>query len=170
MTATAHSEDKIGPHSGLAGTVKCLPLTVSFDDAALTDETPYVIGTLPGHVLVIGAELIADDLDTGTEAIELDFGWAANGAEQTDGYTDPAGPTYTNAGYQASQTGFVDSGVLTGDANTSIGLAAGLNWRRPFFPKPLYFKRATDVVMHVEAIADTQAAGDATLYLYYIIP
>lgn len=169
MTATALTPAHVGSHAGLGGTVKLLPLTVSFNTDALVDESEVVAGKLPGHILVVGGRLVADDLDTGSKALELDWGWAANGADQNDGYTDIYGNVYTNAGYQASQTGFVDSGALGGDAVTDI-MAAGKNYRPVLLSKPLYFKTETSVIMHIEAIAATQAAGNATLYLEYIIP
>lgn len=169
MVATAPYADKVGSHAGLAGTVKRAAFVVNFDAVALTDEEDVTVGELPAHILVVGGHLVADDLDSSGTTLELDFGWAANGADQTDGYTDPQGVTYDNSGYQASQTGFVDSGALTAAAVTNV-LAAGINYRPILLSKPLYFKRETEVVMHVEALAATQAAGSATLYVDYLVP
>lgn len=170
MTATAPYADKVGGYNGLGGTLKVAPMVLNFDTTALVDESEVEVGRIPAHTLVVGGWLVADDLDTNaTETLELDFGWAANGADQTDGFTDPYGVVYENAGYQASQTGLIDSGVISGDAITDL-VAAGKSYRPVLLSKPLYFKRETDVVVHFEAIAATQAAGSATLYLSYLVP
>jgi hypothetical protein len=170
MAATALHANYVAPTGGLAGNLKLVPFVVSFDDVALVDESEKVIGKLPAGALVVGGYLVTDDLDVGTEVLEIDYGWAANGAVETDGYTDPYGVVYTNSGYQASQTGFIDSAALLGDAVAGIPVPAGLNYRQILLPKPLFFKSETSVVQHVEVPANTQAAGNATLYLAYILP
>jgi hypothetical protein len=169
MVATAPYAGGVGSHAGLAGTLKRQAFVINFDTAALTDEADIPAGHLPAHVLVTGGFFVADDLDSSGTTMELDWGWANNGADQTDGYVDPYGVSYDNAGYQASQTGFLDSGALTAAAVTNV-LAAGMNYRPVLLSKPIYFKRETQVVAHVEALAATQAAGSGTLYLDYMVP
>jgi hypothetical protein len=170
MVATAPYAALVAPTGGLAGNVKTVPFVVTFDDVALVDEIDVIIGKLPAHALVIGGWLVSEDLDVGTEVLELDFGWAANGGAQTDTYVDPFGVSYDNSGYQASQTGLVDSGALLGDAVAGLPVPAGLNYRPILLAKPLYFKLQTNVLMHVEVPANTQAAGTLTLYVQYLLP
>lgn len=170
MVATAPYADIIGAHAGLAGTLKVAPFTVTFDTAALTPEAVSDIGYLPAHALAVGGWLATSDLDTGDEALALNFGWRANAGAQTETWTDLAGVIHDNAGYQVDADGFLASGVLTGDAVTGVVGAAGSNFRPVLLPTPLYFARKTPVTMTVVAAAATQAAGSATLYLAYIIP
>lgn len=65
---------------------------------------------VPRNVAVIGGWIAGADLDTGTEALDIDFGWEANGAES------------------ASTAGFGNMGVLDGDAVSQIIPVAGI-WR-----------------------------------------
>lgn len=60
---------------------------------------------VPKGATVIGGFIQIDDLDTGTEELDIDFGWAANG-------TDAADPD-----------GFGNMGVLTGDASVHLPVA-----------------------------------------------
>lgn len=63
---------------------------------------------VPSGATVIGGFLQGADLDTGTEALDLDVGWAANG-------TDAADPD-----------GFGNFGVLSGDAIAEFRPVAGI--------------------------------------------
>ena len=60
---------------------------------------------VPAGATVIGGFIQIDDLDTGTEELDIDFGWAANG-------TDSADPD-----------GFGNLGVLTGDVSVHLPVA-----------------------------------------------
>jgi len=57
---------------------------------------------VPAGATVIGGFFQGADIDTGTEALDIDIGWAANGTDAAD--TD----------------GFGNLGVLTGDAITDF--------------------------------------------------
>lgn len=63
---------------------------------------------VPAGATVIGGFLQGADIDTGTETLDLDVGWAANG-------TDSADPD-----------GFGNNGVLSGDATTERLPVAGI--------------------------------------------
>lgn len=63
---------------------------------------------LPAGATVIGGYLQGADIDTGTEAFDIDIGWEANGTDSAD--TD----------------GFGNFGVLTGDAVTELKPVAGI--------------------------------------------
>lgn len=60
---------------------------------------------VPAGATVIGGFFQCDDLDTGTEELDIDIGWAANG-------TDSADPD-----------GFGNNGVLTGDVSVHLPVA-----------------------------------------------
>lgn len=63
---------------------------------------------VPAGATVIGGFLQGADIDTGTETLELDVGWAANAAESAD------------------PDGFGNNGVLSGDATTERLPVAGI--------------------------------------------
>lgn len=63
---------------------------------------------VPAGATVIGGFLQGADIDTGTEAFDIDIGWAANGTDAAD--TD----------------GFGNFGVLSGDATTERLPVAGI--------------------------------------------
>src|SRR5687768_2318421 len=57
---------------------------------------------VPKNATVIGGWLMGDDIDTGTEAFDMDLGWAANGVDAAD------------------PDGFGNFGVLSGDVITEL--------------------------------------------------
>lgn len=63
---------------------------------------------VPAGATVIGGFLQGADIDTGTEAFDIDIGWAANGTDSAD--TD----------------GFGNFGVLSGDAVAEFRPVAGI--------------------------------------------
>lgn len=65
---------------------------------------------LPAYATVIGGKFYGGDMDTGTEALDIDIGWEDNG-------TDVADPD-----------GFGNFGVLSGDTITELIPVAGI-WR-----------------------------------------
>lgn len=60
---------------------------------------------VPAGATVIGGFIQAVDLDTGTEELDIDFGWAANGTDAAD------------------EDGFGNMGVLTGDVSVHLPVA-----------------------------------------------
>jgi len=63
---------------------------------------------LPKGATVVGGWLMGDDIDSGTETLDIDIGWAANGDEIAD------------------PDGFGNMGVLTGDPVTEVIPVAGI--------------------------------------------
>jgi hypothetical protein len=124
---------------------------------------------LPKNALVVGGYLMTDDIDTGTEALEIDVGWTANGGASTDSVRTNDGTTWTNDGYQAVSAGFVDSGVLTGDAITDLA-PAGQNYR-PFQLKtgPKFFTEETQVQAKITAAANAGGTGTVYVVAHYIL-
>ncbi len=131
---------------------------------------------IPRNTIILGGHVAAADLDTGTEALDMDLGWAANGGESTDSYAFAHGvgsdadvaatnATLFNAGYQADPDGFGNFGIWSGDAVTDL-FAAGQIYRPIVLPKPLYFSRDTKVQLEANAAAATFAAGDVSVCLW----
>jgi hypothetical protein len=70
--------------------------------AAVEDGDIFVLCRIPPGATVVGGRFYADDLDVGTEALDMDIGWAANGTEAAD------------------PDGLLNAGTLTGDAVTGV--------------------------------------------------
>lgn len=152
----------VGPTHGLAGNLKVWHRKYEIA-AQVEDGDIFELGYIPGRIMVCGSAFVCDDIDTGTEALDMDVGWAAAGGSET--YTDPeTGITYTNAAASASPTGLHNAGVLTGDglAESHTG-----NLRVQFYPDPLYFSSKTKIQIEANAAANAFAAGTAAVYIFY---
>lgn len=124
------------------------------------DGDIYELCKLPAGAVVVGGALYSDDLDTGTEALDMDIGWAANGG--------------SGAYDSASAAGLGNLGVLTGDAFAAgnISNVAGLIY--PFsgvfadgdLP---YFTRATTIQVEANAAANSFTAGALSAVVYYTV-
>jgi hypothetical protein len=109
--------------------------------------------TLPARSTVLGGWIQGSDLDTGTEELDIDIGWLANGVEAAD------------------PDGFGNMGVLTGDAITELKPEAGIY--RPlggvlFATGPKFFTNETKIIGTVIADAATLTAGQLTLVVCYV--
>ena len=120
--------------------------------ATVEDGDIFELCKLPAGAVVVGGALYAGDLDTGTEVLDIDLGWAANGEEDAD------------------PDGFVNSGVLTGDAITDL-LAAGSNYRPfPMTSGVISFTNETTVQAEANVPSNVFAAGTITAVVYYVVP
>ncbi len=101
--------------------------------------------TLPAGTTVIDGWLKADDIDVGIETLEFDVG----DADDT--------------------TRFLNSGVLTGDANGEFKPEAGISI--PLFGTlkdgPYTYTSDTDILVESQAAAATTGLG--TVYLYMLV-
>lgn len=110
---------------------------------------------IPGGATVVGGYFAAEDLDTGTEEIDLDLGWAANGVEAAD------------------PDGFGNFGVISGDA--VAGYKPEVGTLMPLAGKlitdgPVTFTNDTTIEVDVNVDAATFAAGRVTAVIYYHTP
>lgn len=113
--------------------------------------------------IVLGGWLAAADMDTGTEALDMDLGWAANGSAAAATLESPWGTSYTDSGYAASVTGLGNFGVWSGAAVTNIH--AGGNYRPIILATPLWFAKPTVIQIEANVAAATFAAGAVTVCL-----
>lgn len=167
-TVTANQNALQPPTGGFAHTLKVAYGKYTYGAAPSANDLGNLC-KLPKNALVIDGFLMTDDIDTGTETLEIDVGWTANGGAQTDGVKTNDGTTWTNAGYQAVSAGFVDSGVLSGDAILDLA-PAGQN-RRPFQLKtgPLFFSEETQVQAKITAAANAGGTGTVYVVVHYIM-
>lgn len=124
---------------------------------------------LPKNCLVLWGFMATDDIDTGTEALEIDVGFTANGGGAAT-LTTADGTTWTNNNSgSASATAFIDSGVLTGDTVTD--LMAGMNWR-PFQgvkTGPMFFSEETVCQAKITAAANSGGTGTVYVVAFYVV-
>jgi hypothetical protein len=125
---------------------------------------------LPKNSLVVWGFMATDDIDTGTEALEIDVGFTANGGGAAT-LTTSDGTTWTNNNDgSASATAFVDSGVLTGDAITDL-IPAGMNWRplNGISTGPMFFSEETVVQAKITAAANAGGTGTVYVCMFYLV-
>lgn len=123
-------------------------------EANPADGDIYQMVRVPKGATVVGGYLQAVDLDTGTEALDMDIGWAANG-------TDAADPD-----------GFGNLGVLTGDAITGIKPEAGLFYPLGgvlFSAGPKTFAEETIVQVEANVAANADGTGKMWIVIHYVL-
>lgn len=153
-TLTAERVTSVQPFQAHAAGLMCVAYGTYSIAANVEDGDIFEMCKVPAGAVVIGGHVIADDLDTGTETLDMDIGWAANGVEAAD------------------PDGLGNLGVWTGDAVANLKPEA-IN----YFPLagtlkdgPVTFTRETTIQIEANAAAATFAAGTVTLYVYYLTP
>lgn len=109
---------------------------------------------VPANARVLGGFVQAADIDTGTEAFDLDIGWLANGVEAAD--TD----------------GFGNFGVWTGDAITDLKPEVGIYLPLGgvlFTTGPQKFSAETVIAGLVNAAANATGTGIITVVVFYVL-
>ncbi|MCP5086485.1 MAG: hypothetical protein GY952_06760 [Rhodobacteraceae bacterium] len=122
--------------------------------AVVEDGDIFQMCRVPAGATVVEGFVRADDIDTGTEALDMDVGWAANGSDAAD------------------PDGFGNLGTWTGDAVTDIKPEVQI-WY-PFNgvlkdgPKTF----VNETIIQVEANTASNAGHVGTLYVgvFYISP
>lgn len=107
---------------------------------------------VPAGATVVGGWLMGADIDTGTEAFDMDIGWAANGDEV------------------ANTAGFGNLGVITGDVITDLKPVAGIYYPLQavlFTAGPKKFNAETTITGLVNAAANAGGTGALTVVVLY---
>lgn len=138
-------------HSGFSGQLSVAYGTYEVA-ANPTGGDLIVFCRLPAGATVVGGWFGGDDLDTGTEALDIDIGWAATADEVAD------------------PDGFGNLGVLTGDAITDLKPIASL-----WYPLqgvlladgPKNFTAAATIQAVVNTPANATGTGTLSLVVYY---
>lgn len=141
---------------GQAGNLKVARATYEIAAAVEVGDIFKMI-KLPAGATVVGGMVFGDDLDTnGSETLEMDLGWAANGGSGT----------YDSA----DSSGLGDFGVWVGDTVADHAIEVGnilhitgdlANGDLPTFTK------TTTVQLEVVAVAATFAAGAVSVVVHY---
>lgn len=153
---------------GLTGNVKAWYGSYTYSAAPSANDLANMF-KLPKNSLVLWGFMATDDIDTGTEALEIDVGFTANGGgAATLTVSDTTTYTNNNSG-SASATAFIDSGVLTGDTVTD--LMAGMNWRplQGIKTGPMFFSEETLVQAKITAAANSGGTGTVYVCLFGLV-
>lgn len=108
---------------------------------------------LPAGAVVLGGYFAATDIDTGTETLDIDLGWAGNGAETAD------------------PDGFGNFGLISGDSpgvDVTNGVVA--TQRNLGFTSPPTFTRETIVQAQCVAVAAAGGTGKLAAVIHYVVP
>lgn len=151
---TTRARSTFPVNSGFGGGVVMAAYGTYEIAAAVEDGDIFEMCRIPAGATVIMGWVFADDLDTGTEALDMDIGWAGNGIDTAD------------------PDGFGNLGVWTGDATTDTKPEV---WNRFFFggvlkdgPKTF----AAETILQIEANAPANAGhvGTLSVIALYIMP
>lgn len=153
LTATRAAAGFPTAHSSSAGQV-CVAWGTYAVAANVEDGDIFEMCRLPANATIFGGWLHLEDMDTGTEALDLMVGWAANGVDAAD------------------PNGLLLAHVMTGDVSVHLDVAS--TWMplqgvlTGAGPKTL----SAETVIQVEAntAAATFAAGQMTLVVLYTTP
>lgn len=110
---------------------------------------------VPGGARVIGGWLYGDDLDTGTEALDIDIGWAATADEVAD------------------PDGFGNFGVMDGDVIAQLKPVAGLIYPLQgvlLADGPKLFTAEATIQLVFNAPANAGGTGTLSLVVHYLAP
>lgn len=121
--------------------------------SALSSSDVIEFCKVPAGATVIGGFFQGADIDTGTEALDIDIGWAANGTDAAD--TD----------------GFGNLGVLDGDAVSQFRPVAGIYY--PFInivqdSGYKTFAAETKIIGTVNAAANMGGTGMLKVVVFYV--
>ncbi len=147
-TATAPKSAAMAVGGGIKNTKWA---TYNFAANPTAADRVYML-KVPARCWVTDGLLYGPDIDTGTDALDIDVGWLGNGVEATD--TD----------------GFGNMGVLNGAAITNLKPETGIY--RPlggvlFSTGPQFFTNETDIILTVVAPANAGGTGRLTLVVNY---
>jgi len=142
-----------------AGVLQCAYGTYTIP-AVVEDGDVFEMCWVPAGAIIVGGYFYGADIDTGTETLDMDLGWAANGGSGT--YDD------------ANPDGLGNLGVLTGDTFAAGNLSPTVGLLYPFsgvlsvgtLPQ---FTRKTKLQIEVNVASNAGHTGVITLVAFYIV-
>jgi hypothetical protein len=113
---------------------------------------------LPAGAVVLGGWFRGEDIDTGTETLDIDIGWPANGGTGTSDSADP--------------DGFGNFGLLSGDAVTDVKPEVSILYTLNGTLKsgPVTFTKETLIQAVVNTAANAGGTGVIWVCIFYIVP
>ncbi len=152
LTATRAASTFPVAGAGMAGNLKVAYGSYTIA-AAVEDGDIFEMCRVPAGATVIGGYLQGADIDTGTEALDMDIGWAGNGVESAD------------------PDGFGDLGTITGDVSVHMG-TAGIYM--PFqgvliTTGPKTFTKETIIQVEANTASNAGHTGIITVVVFYVV-
>lgn len=112
----------------------------------------FLMCKVPAGATVIGGYVQGKDLDTGTEALDIDCGWTANGTEA------------------AAPAGFGNFGLWSGDVVTDVRPEVGIFYNLGgvlYTTGSQYFTNETTIALTVNVAAGTLGGGKITVVVFW---
>lgn len=128
--------------------------------AAVEDGDIFEMCRVPAGARLLGGWFYGDDLDTGTETLDMDLGWAANGGSGTYDAADP--------------DGLGNLGVLTGDVFAAGNVSPVVGLIYPFSGifatgELPYFTKETIIQIEANAAGNAGHTGTVSLVVFYVV-
>lgn len=157
MTASTTTETRGSLTYPVAGPLMggALGVSVGWHSFAATDDEAgdvFRVCKVPAGATVIGGYVQGKDIDTGTEALDIDVGWIANGVEALDA------------------DGFGNLGLWSGDAVTDVRPEVGIFYNLGgvlYTTGPQTFTNATQIALTVNTPANSLTAGKVTVVVFW---
>jgi hypothetical protein len=145
------------PVGGLAGggVMHCAWGLYNFAAAASGADTVDLV-RLPAGATVVGGYFRGEDIDTGTEALDIDIGWTANGGSGVGATADPDG---------LGNFGTIDGDVV-GQIKPEASILYPLNGTLK--SGPIYFDAPTLIQAVVNTAANAGGTGKIWVAVYYL--
>jgi hypothetical protein len=113
---------------------------------------------VPAGAVVVGGWFRGEDIDTGTEALDIDIGWAANGGTTTPDAADP--------------DGFGNFGTIDGDVvsqeKPEVSILYPLNGTLK--SGPVIFTKETTIQAVINTPANAGGTGTIWVQVHYYVP
>ncbi|MEE8208847.1 MAG: hypothetical protein V3T88_07860 [Nitrosomonadaceae bacterium] len=129
--------------TGIGGSLKVLIGAIEIDSALSTNDTINLF-TMPAGFTPLFGRMVGDDIDTGTEALEIDIGISGDA------------------------TKYLNSGVITGDtiANEKITVGISIPLQEELMTvRPTELTVDTDLIATITAAANAGGTGTLTVWL-----
>lgn len=136
--------------AGTYGNVRVAYGSCAVSEAVEVGDT-WRLCKLPKGAIPLSGYFACDDIDTGTETLDIDLGIEANGVDAAD-------PDF-----------FVNAGVLSGDAITDFALTGVSNYRQIAFKTFTELGAETQVTATANAVAAGGGTGTVSCVIYYAI-
>lgn len=157
MTASTTTETRGTSTFPVAGPLVggALGVSVGYHTFAATDDEAgdvFKLCKVPAGATVIGGYVQGKDLDTGTEALDIDVGWLTNGTEATDA------------------DGLGNLGTWDGDVVAQLRPEVGVYYPLGgvlFTTGPQTFTATTTITLTVNTAAGTLGGGKCTVVVFW---
>ncbi len=158
MTASTTTTARAAASFPVAGPAAAGVLQVAYGThtfASGDDEAAdvFLMCKIPAGATIIGGYVRGKDLDTGTEALDIDVGWTANGAESAD------------------PDGLGNLGLWSGDAATDVRPEVGIYYNFGgvlMTAGPQTFTRETTIALTVNTPANVLTSGLVTVVVHFV--